>query len=260
MGVQLQLQPTCVGVPLEHLALFLDLDGVLAPIVARPDAVKVESRRRALLTDLTEALDGRVAIVSGRPISGVDQILKGGVRCVAGVHGLQRRTADGDTVEARPHPKLDEAIDTLRDYARAERKLLVEAKPQGVALHYRRSPESRAAVIELAERLAETTGLTVQLGDHVVELLTPGADRGAAVRAFMEEAPFEGATPVFIGDDLAEAHGFAAARALGGAGIAVGTGREMADAALASPDEVYERLEQALRIGVFNIGPREWAV
>jgi hypothetical protein len=63
-------------------------------------------------------------------------------------------------------------------------------------------------VIEAAERLSQATGLVLQLGDMVAELRTPGADKGAAVTAFMREAPFVGATPVFIGDDLTDEDGF----------------------------------------------------
>lgn len=255
----MQFQSAHVGVPLENLALFLDLDGTLAPIVSNPDAVKINSRRRDLLAELSDAVEGRLAIISGRTIPNVDRILKGGVQCVAGVHGLQRRSAQGSTTEAAPHSRLSEATEILRDYVKAERRLLLEPKDQSVAVHYRAHPKSRAAVVELAERVAETTGLVIQHGDHVVELLTPGGDKGAALRAFMGEAPFEGATPVFIGDDLTDEHGFAAARELGGAAIKVGPALEETDAALASPDEVYERLEQALRIGVFNIGEREWS-
>jgi len=255
----MQFQTAHAGVPLENLALFLDLDGTLAPIVSNPDAVKIDARRRELLSELSEAVQGRLAIISGRTIPNVDRILKGGVQCVAGVHGLQRRSAEGATMETAPHARLAEATETLRAFAKAERRLLLESKAQSVALHYRNHPKSRAAVIELAERVAQTTGLVIQHGDHVVELLTPGGDKGAAVRAFMGEAPFEGATPVFIGDDLTDEHGFAAARELGGAAIKVGDAHEVADAALASPDEVYDRLEQALRIGVFNIGEREWS-
>jgi len=50
----------------------------------------------------------------------------------------------------------------------------------------------------------------------------PGADKGAAVRAFMSVAPFREGRPVFVGDDVTDEDGFLAAHELGGFGIAVG--------------------------------------
>jgi hypothetical protein len=99
-------------------------------------------------------------------------------------------------------------------------------------------------VIEAGERLSQATGLVLQLGDMVVELRTPGADKGAAVIAFLREAPFLGATPVFIGDDLTDEDGFAAANRLGGFGILVGN-RRPTEARYSLPDTnaVFKWLE-----------------
>ena len=80
-------------------------------------------------------------------------------------------------------------------------------------------------MIEAADRLAQATGLVLQLGDMVAELRTPGADKGMAVSAFLREPPFTGATPVFIGDDLTDEDGFVAAKRLGGFGVLVGEPR-----------------------------------
>ena len=59
----------------------------------------------------------------------------------------------------------------------------------------------------------------------VAELRTPGPDKGDALAAFMAEPPFAGARPIFVGDDLTDEHGFAAAAALGGFGVLVGPAR-----------------------------------
>ena len=56
----------------------------------------------------------------------------------------------------------------------------------------------------------------------VVELRTPGPDKGEAVAAFMNEPPFAGFMPVFLGDDLTDEDGFRAVRCLGGYGVIVG--------------------------------------
>src|SRR6476646_8624966 len=82
---------------LEGTALFLDLDGTLAPIAARPQDVHPDPRRTSLLERLAERLDGRPAVVSGRTLEDVDRILEGCVSAVSAVHGLVVRGADGAT-------------------------------------------------------------------------------------------------------------------------------------------------------------------
>jgi trehalose 6-phosphate phosphatase len=205
-------------------ALFLDLDGTLAPIMPRPEEVGPDARRAALLDDLSRALDGRLAVVSGRALEDLDRILEGRVGAIAAVHGLVRRGAHGvDRVQ--PHPDLDHARDVLRDLARSDRDLLFEDKSLSVALHYRNVPSAADAVVEAAERLARSSDLVLQLGDMVAELRTPGQDKGTAVTAFLREAPFVGAVPVFVGDDLTDEDGFAAAVRLGGYGVLTGPER-----------------------------------
>jgi trehalose 6-phosphate phosphatase len=217
------LPPPPVALP-PRAALFLDLDGTLAPIMPRPEQVGPDARRAALLDDLTRALDGRLAVVSGRALEDVDRILENRVKFVAAVHGLVRRGVHG-VDRTPPHPDLDRARDVLRDLARSDKGLLFEDKDLSVALHYRNVPSAADAVIEAAERLGQASHLVVQLGDMVAELRTPGQDKGKSVAAFLREPPFDGATPVFIGDDLTDEDGFAAAARLGGYGVLVGPER-----------------------------------
>jgi trehalose 6-phosphate phosphatase len=204
--------------------LFLDLDGTLAPIMPRPEQVGPDAHRAALLDDLTRALEGRVAVVSGRAQEDVDRNLERRVSAVAAVHGLVRPGAHG-VERAAPHADLDHVREVLRDLARGDKDLLFEDKGLSVALHYRNVPSAADAVIEAAERLARSSELVLQLGDMVAELRTPGQDKGKSVAAFLREAPFEGATPVFVGDDLTDEDGFAAAARLGGFGVLVGPER-----------------------------------
>lgn len=214
------LPPPPVALP-PRAALFLDLDGTLAPIMPRPEQVGPDARRAALLDDLSRTLDGRLAVVSGRALEDVDRILEDRVKFVAAVHGLVRRGVNG-VDRARAHPDLDLARDVLRDLARGDRGLLFEDKTLSVALHYRNAPSAADAVIEAAERLARGSELVLQLGDMVAELRTPGQDKGKAISAFLRESPFDGAAPVFVGDDLTDEDGFAAAARLGGYGVLVG--------------------------------------
>jgi trehalose 6-phosphate phosphatase len=210
---------------LDRAALFLDLDGALADIEPRPEDVGPEPWRAPVLRRLERKLGGRLAVVSGRSLEEIDRILEGSVRAVAAVHGLVRRRADGQVLRAREHPAMAMARDRIAELQRRHPALLVEDKGLGVALHYRRAPGLEPLVRAQSQEIARSAGLRLQPGDMVAEICTPGLDKGSAVAAFMREAPFAGATPVFVGDDLTDEDGFRAAEGMGGIGVLVGPGR-----------------------------------
>jgi trehalose 6-phosphate phosphatase len=82
-------------------ALFLDLDGTLLEIAATPELVVVPPALPALLAHLHHQLDGAVAIVSGRPMGQIDQLLAPFRASAAGEHGVSLRFSDG-TLEELP--------------------------------------------------------------------------------------------------------------------------------------------------------------
>lgn len=211
-----------------RIALFLDLDGVLAPLAATPGAVQPDARRTAVLERISSRLGGRVAVVSGRPLAEIDRITGGAAGAASGVHGLERRDAGGALEHRAPAPALPDVTRALRAFAEPRPGVIVEDKRGAVALHYRQAPDQAAEATALAHALAATHGLALQPGSMVVELKTPGSDKGAAVAAFMREAPFAGATPIMVGDDLTDEDGFRAATRLGGFGVLVGPMRETA--------------------------------
>ncbi|MFA4894315.1 trehalose-phosphatase [Brevundimonas sp.] len=229
-------------------ALFLDMDGVLAPLAATPDAVVPDARRTAVIRSVAERLNGRVAIISGRTIAEIDRIAESASASASGVHGLERRRADGSLDRAEADPAVRDAVAAFHDFAETRPGVIVEDKAVSAGLHFRQARGEADAVAALAARLAGETGLTLQAGNLVVELKTPGTDKGTALTAFMAEAPFEGAIPVMLGDDLTDEDGFRAAAALGGFGVLVGPSRETAalyglpdvDAVLAWLDAVEE--------------------
>ncbi len=238
--------PAPAPLRLARTALFLDLDGTLAPIAARPQDVGPDPRRTRLLTRLDVALDGRLAVVSGRALEDIDRILEGRVACVSAVHGLVRRDRDGSLHAPDPHPGLAPARAALRAFARADPGLIVEDKGASVALHFRLARPRALDARDLARRLAAETGLALQEGDMVEELRTPGPSKGDAIRDFMNTQVFHGATPTFAGDDATDEHGFAEVARLGGFGVLVGRPRDThARFGLRNVEDVLAWLEAA---------------
>jgi trehalose 6-phosphate phosphatase len=209
-------------------ALLLDFDGTLVELAESPQAIAVPGPLSALLTRLAARLDGRLAIVSGRPVADLRAHLPGLAVALCGSHGGELRYADGRAVPASVPAGLAAAADEVRAFARAWDGLLVEEKPAGVALHYRSAPAMEGRVLAFLEEIGERTGLALQRGKAVGELRAADTNKGAAVRRLMSEPPFAGTRPVFVGDDLTDEDAFAAAVELGGEAILVGPPRPTA--------------------------------
>lgn len=232
---------------LGRAALFLDLDGTLAPIAARPQDVRPDPRRTSLLERLVERLDGRLAVVSGRTLADIDRILEGCVVPVAAVHGLVLRDPQGRVTQAARHAGLDHALFALHQFAARDTGMIVEDKGLSVALHFRQAGRYAETARGCARQVAGETGLALQEGDMVEELRTPGPSKGDSVRRFMALPPFAGATPIFVGDDATDEDGFEAAAELGGIGVAVGNHRALrAGYRLAGVEAALAWLEAAL--------------
>ena len=232
------LQPSC--------ALFLDFDGTMVDIAPQPHAVEVPQPLIGMLQDLHDYLHGAIAVISGRPIAQLDSFLHPLKIPLAGVHGAERRGADGRVHLLDTHP-LDHVEDAAWALAARHPGLLVENKRGSLALHYRMAPELEALCLETMQKaVAESPGLTLMRGKMVVEAKPGGASKGHAIEAFLGEAPFAGRRPVFIGDDVTDEVGFSTVQRLGGIGIKVGEGATAAWRRLADPGALRRELEAAV--------------
>jgi trehalose 6-phosphate phosphatase len=89
-------------------------------------------------------------------------------------------------------------------------------------LHYRAAPEHGPALrTALTGMLGNTPDFAVLAAHMAWEVKPLGADKGTAVAALMEQAPFAGRRPLFIGDDLTDEDGIDAANARTGIGLRV---------------------------------------
>lgn len=217
---------------LSAIALFLDVDGTLLEIAARPQAVSVPAELRELLRRLSLATGGALALVSGRAIADLDALFDPLTLPSAGLHGFEHRGARG-VCRRRAAPStaaLELARRAMHQLARQHGGLLVEDKRFALALHYRGAPQLEdtvlAAMQEVAARVRDE--LELQRGKRVVELRPAGATKAQAVAAYLEEAPFAGRMPVFIGDDLTDEPAFELVNRSGGLSVLVGDPRPSA--------------------------------
>ncbi len=213
------LQPG-VGI-IANAALFLDFDGTLVEIAPRPDAVQVPSGLPGLLLRVKAALDDALAVVSGRRLADLDHFLPVPL-AKAGDHGaaIRLRPEEEALTPTLPSPPVAWRARTV---ALVERHpgALIEDKAHGFVLHYRQAPAAGPeAEVLLNGLLAEQPGDFILLPALMAWEIRPrGVSKASAVHTLMARPPFAGRVPVFIGDDVTDEEGIAAARALGGIGL-----------------------------------------
>ena len=190
----------------EQTGLFLDFDGVLAPIVSRPEDATLPADTRAELERLARRY-ALVSVVSGRAGDdvrariGVDQVV------VVGSHGLEL------------DPQAERWRARIAEFAAEAGWPETELKGLTVSFHFRNAPDERQALRTL-ERVAENAveaGLVARFGRKVLEVLPPlDSNKGTAVRTLVTDA---GLTRALVaGDDTTDLDSF---RAVDGLDVAV---------------------------------------
>jgi trehalose 6-phosphate phosphatase len=177
-------------------ALFLDVDGVLAPIVERPEDARVPDETRAELRRLAGRY-GLVAVITGRPSDEAREIVGVTELRYAGEHGLEL------------DPEAEEWSDAIRAFARDVGWPQTELKPLSASFHFRTAPDPAAARAELQQVAAAAVqlGLKTRWGRMVLEVLPPLAiSKGTAVRALLAADGLRRA--LYAGDDATDLHGF----------------------------------------------------
>ncbi len=230
-------------------ALFLDFDGTLVDLAPQPDGIVVPPDLIALLQQIQQESDGALAIVSGRPLDQLDFFLAPLRLPAAGVHGAERRTADGRILQ-QPVPDVQHLRERLLPLVESHPGLQLELKRGALALHYRHAAHLEQRCVEaMTQALRHEPGFTLLHGKMVVEA-KPHINKGDAVAAFLHEAPFRGRRPVFIGDDVTDEAGFAIAQGevFGGLGIKIGAGPSQALQRLADPAAVLNLLRQSVEV------------
>lgn len=243
-------------------AVFLDYDGVLTPIIDRPEDATISEGMRTVVRDLASRCS--VCVVSGRDLQMVQLLMGVHDLAVAGSHGFDIWTPDQGEIE---HPRSDdfeeiigEVTDRLTEEIGTVEGVLIEPKRASVGVHYRLvSVEDRPRVAAAVEQVV-TEGpdrLRITPGKMVYEVL-PNVEwnKGSAVLYLLEVLGLDrpDVVPIFLGDDVTDEYAFSAI-ADRGIGIFVGRATDpevggrptSATFVLASPGEVQAFLDSFAR-------------
>jgi trehalose 6-phosphate phosphatase len=214
-------------------ALFLDVDGVLAPIVPRPEDALVPDETRAELRRLNDRY-ALVACISGRAGAEAQRIVGIPELVYVGNHGLEL------------DDRAAEWGERLQRFLAAVAWPATENKQLTASLHYRGSQDETAAhaALEDVKAHAEREGFVARFGRKVLEILPPlEAHKGTAVRQLLAEESLR--RGLYAGDDTTDLDGF---RALDGLDLSVRIAvaseegpaelREAADLVVAGPQQL----------------------
>jgi trehalose 6-phosphate phosphatase len=246
----------------------LDFDGTLAPIVDDPDSAHIHPDAGEVLLELSQVVRA-VAVVTGRParkvlaLGGLDDVGReigeaGRELFVFGQYGFERwSSTQRRVVSPRPPQGLS---GFLKDLPKALREAdadeaYVEDKGLAIAVHTRRLPEPADAFARIEPRLRELAGrysLVVEPGRNVVEVRSPGMDKGVVVRTLVEEVDAGGF--LFAGDDLGDVEAFDAVAELRVQGVPTllvcsasqeeGALVDLSDVVVPGPDGVLDLLRR----------------
>jgi len=199
----------------KRAALFLDIDGTLAPIVGRAEDAHVPQGTSRLLGTLGRRY-GAVTCVSGRSAAEARRLVGVGSIAYAGTHGAE--LLEPGAGGSRFLPTFESYTDRVRafvgEHDRADLRTLrvrIEDKGPVMAFHWRGAPSEEAAHEHLraVAEDAEAHDLAVHWGRKVLEIRPPVAvDKGRAVREVTGRVAVEAA--LFAGDDTTDLDGFTA--------------------------------------------------
>ncbi|MEZ5124940.1 MAG: trehalose-phosphatase [Thermoleophilia bacterium] len=215
------------------LAVFLDYDGTLTPIVNDPAAAFLPAATKDVVERLAKVCP--VAIVSGRDLADVKQLVGIDGLVYSGSHGYdldapmnlggQRQVGDEYLAD------LDAAEQALHDALDEVPGVFIERKRFAIAIHYRNvDPANEARVDAGVGLVAPRFPKLRRTGGKKVFELRPGMawDKGSLVLWLLEQLSAANATPLtplYIGDDVTDEDAFRAIAA-DGIGVRVGERHE----------------------------------
>mgnify|MGYP006290075901 CR=1 FL=1 len=216
------------GIDPERIALLLDVDGTLAPIVDDPSDSSVPLEVRRTLVALARRL-GLVCCVSGRSADDARRVVGVAAITYIGCHGSELLEPGMPSTESDPRMDLwtdpvdDVAIEAMRELS----GLGVRREQKGAiaALHWRGASDETAAFegLERIAAIATERGLVTHWGRKVLELRPPVPfDKGRAIESLLTSRADSGSNlemSVYVGDDLTDIDAFDSIRRLVEAGI-----------------------------------------
>ena len=194
----------------KHVDLYLDYDGTLAVFAPTPDDILPDGRVIGLISQLADSPNVRVSIVSGRRLGHIRKLIPLSNILLAGTYGVEMQLPNGREVHQIEYKAVRPILESLKphwqDLIEGKDGFYLEDKGWALAIHARRAEEKEGLqVLESAEKMLTQEVLGEYLQKiHSYRFLEVGphnADKGHALRYLFDNFHWEGAIPMYIGDD-----------------------------------------------------------
>ncbi len=236
------------------ILLMMDYDGTMVPIAPTPDQARPEKKLLGTLARLAQKPEYVLAVLSGRRLEDLLQLLPVPGLYLAGVHGAVVKKPNGSTVPLLKRKDTEKAILALANLARAcigsQQGFLVENKRYALAIHYRlagagQAEETLELFLRKSEDLRRQWNLELLQGKKILEVRPQGLHKGSPLLWLKKNFP--GHFPVFLGDDTTDEDAFRHNKNGQGVLVSVHPRPSYANLRLKSPSEVQEFLELLAR-------------
>ncbi len=244
------------------LSLFLDYDGTLVDFSPTPDLLAPDPRVVSLLRRLSQKPNMRVAVISGRRLHDLRDLLPLPGLTLGGTYGLELYIPSGETIyraeygALRP-PVLDAVKGEWESILSGRDGFYLEDKGWTLALHARFAEEGEAAqVLAAARRAVDAVDLgghfRILTGHRFLEVAPRLASKRAAVEYLLSQSSLPNARCIYIGDDDRDEEAFPVIHEHGGVAIKVAQPSQAsqpteADFIFESPRDTVQWLEKLVR-------------
>ncbi len=246
----------------ERLGLFLDYDGTLADFAPTPEHAVADPDVISIVTRLAACPRVRAAVISGRPLRQIRQLLPISQIWLAGTYGVEVQTPGGEILQRAEWERVRPALERLKPFWQqlvADRSgFFLEDKGGALALQARFAAEAEAEQVLSAASsstvmLASSGEFRLLEGQRFLEVCPSIAHKGRTVDYLLERFAWPGALPVYLGDDDNDEDAFETIKTHQGVALLVAAilRTTLADALLGSPQAARDWLTQlAERISV----------